>query len=756
MFSQKILAFVGMFVLVFSVQLFAQTPEELFEMSLEDLLNVEITSVSKKAESAVEAPQTVIVITSDQIERRGYIDLEQLIHDLPGFDISRGNGTHLANIYQRGYRSNNTDRILLLIDGVEENDLWSGNIWLTRQYPLTNIKRVEIIYGPASTIYGANAYVGVINVVTKDVDDYIKNKNKFGVSAHINYGSWDTKYADVTLAGKHDEVELAVTGRIYQSDEMDLSEYDDWDYDLGDYSLEYYKDYLGTDDDAIAARAKALDQEAYYNDPELGGKEPHYSNQTDDWFVSAKLGIKDFTFGFEKYRRDEGYGAWYRDDFELGPENGGRWVAENMHIYAKYETQINPKLSLTSFTRFKAHMLDGDCEELYYIGYMNGGYGLEDIADSLGNLLPEDEQAIPYWWHGWYHTYSQQMRTELRTVYNFKDNLSFILGGELRKSHIQGKYLVSEEEYPEETAPALEVTGGNHFFSTDLGLFLQGTYKIQPHLSLILGGRVDHNSIRVNGGYGTEFNPKAAIVYAPRKFIAKLIYSEAFKDADYWTKFGTVPGRLLINPNLEPEKVKNIEVSLGYKATQYLFLDFSAYLANYSGVVGTAEVEYEGGTTTQHQALGSLRIIGGQADVRYKYKNYEIFSNVTYTDPQNTEGDEDVRIGDIADYGIRFGINAKYFEKLNINLRGNYIGEKPTGENTTISANPLDKIDAYFVLNSAISYQLLDSVTGQVIVNNILDEEYFHPGVRSAGGGYYAAKMPQNERNVMVRLLYEF
>ena len=62
--------------------------DDLFGMSLEDLMNIVVTSVSKKAENVLEAPATVIVITDKQIRQRGYLDLEQLLHDLPGFDIS--------------------------------------------------------------------------------------------------------------------------------------------------------------------------------------------------------------------------------------------------------------------------------------------------------------------------------------------------------------------------------------------------------------------------------------------------------------------------------------------------------------------------------------------------------------------------------------------------------------------------------------------------------------------------------------------
>ena len=60
---------------------------------------------------------------------------------------------------------------------------------ISRQYPLPNIKRIEYVYGPASTMYGANAFVGVINVVTKSNAEFFTNENKIAVEADLNYGS---------------------------------------------------------------------------------------------------------------------------------------------------------------------------------------------------------------------------------------------------------------------------------------------------------------------------------------------------------------------------------------------------------------------------------------------------------------------------------------------------------------------------------------------------------------------------------------
>ncbi len=110
---------------------------------------VKVYSVSKNAEDIETAPASVILITREEIIRRGYVDIIDILQDLPGFEISKIFSATYANVFQLGFRQENTERTLLMIDGVEENDIWSNIAYLSRQYPLSNIKAVEVLYGPS-------------------------------------------------------------------------------------------------------------------------------------------------------------------------------------------------------------------------------------------------------------------------------------------------------------------------------------------------------------------------------------------------------------------------------------------------------------------------------------------------------------------------------------------------------------------------------------------------------------------------------
>ena len=190
----------------------------------------------------------------------------------------------------------------------------------------------------------------------------------------------------------------------------------------------------------------------------------------------------------------------------------------------------------------------------------------------------------------------------------------------------------------------------------------------------------------------------------------------------------------------------------------------AVYIALYDGAFGEVKVATNDpdlpDSTLQNQSIGSLRIGGVQANLSFKSPSYSAYANYTYTNPYNMESrgreEDKLRISHNASQQLNLAANAVLPERLNLNLRMNYVGERKTGrENTTPSGSPLKQIDSYLIFNGAISYRdiFAQNATLQLMVNNIFDAEYFHPGVRSATSIY---RHPQNARNAMLRLLADF
>lgn len=144
---------------------------ELKQFSIEDLLAVQITSVSKKAERLNEAAASVQVITHDDIRRAGALTLPEALRLATGVQVARANG-HEWGVSVRGFNSIYSNKLLVLIDGRSiYTPLFAGVFWDAQDIPLDDIKQIEVIRGPGATVWGANAVNGVINIITKKSGD---------------------------------------------------------------------------------------------------------------------------------------------------------------------------------------------------------------------------------------------------------------------------------------------------------------------------------------------------------------------------------------------------------------------------------------------------------------------------------------------------------------------------------------------------------------------------------------------------------
>src|ERR1700752_3732547 len=180
--------------------------EILVDLSIEELMKVEIVTASKTPEKLFDAPATVIVISSDDIKKRGYKDFTEIFSDLPGMDISRPFGDTYMKNYWRGYRNTIGSPYLLMIDGVEFYQLGYIAHEPSVAIPLSNIEKIEVVYGPASSVYGANAHMGVVNVIT------IKDKDKSGTSGSVTLTKGLKNYTngDFSFFGKKDDLRVSL------------------------------------------------------------------------------------------------------------------------------------------------------------------------------------------------------------------------------------------------------------------------------------------------------------------------------------------------------------------------------------------------------------------------------------------------------------------------------------------------------------------------------------------------------------------
>lgn len=140
---------------------------DLTDLPVEELLNLQVTSVGRKAQQLAKAPAAVFVITQEDLRRSGYTTVADALRMVPGLSVGRIDGTNWA-VSARGFQRAFSDKLLVLVDGRSVYmNMFSGVFWDVQDLLLEDIDRIEVIRGPGAVMWGANAVNGVINVITR-------------------------------------------------------------------------------------------------------------------------------------------------------------------------------------------------------------------------------------------------------------------------------------------------------------------------------------------------------------------------------------------------------------------------------------------------------------------------------------------------------------------------------------------------------------------------------------------------------------
>ncbi len=300
----------------------AQKPDSLkakdiLYMSLEDMMNVEVITASKVMQKIQDVPANVRVITAQEILERGYFTLEDALADLPGFQFRNILGFNTYS-FLRGLPSQN-NLILVMIDGIQINELNSGGFYGGGQYNLSNVERIEVVYGPASALYGTNAVSGIINIITKKPGSADAGHVGTGVG---NFGKFITDFS-YDYFNEDNDFGVRIAGMYKQNKKADLKEKN------GDYNwtnaMENFEDDLAFDamikfkgftwgtyfQNKIASRttnyktigSKYLDHGTSWNIRFLNSCLQHIYDKNEKWINQAKVyfrnaTVKDNTIGY--------------------------------------------------------------------------------------------------------------------------------------------------------------------------------------------------------------------------------------------------------------------------------------------------------------------------------------------------------------------------------------------------------------------------------------------------------------------------
>src|SRR5882672_9996454 len=200
----------------------AATRSDLTELPIETLLQLEVTTVSRKSEKLSESPAAVSVITQDDIRRSGVTSIAEALRLAPGLEVARVDSSQWA-ISARGFNDVFANKLLVLQDGRSVYaPLFSGVFWDVQGAMLEDIDRIEVIRGPGAALWGANAVNGVINIITRSA------KDTQGTLLTAGGGSEERAFAGIRYGDKLSEnAFFRVYGNYFNRDHSALANGDD-------------------------------------------------------------------------------------------------------------------------------------------------------------------------------------------------------------------------------------------------------------------------------------------------------------------------------------------------------------------------------------------------------------------------------------------------------------------------------------------------------------------------------------------------
>lgn len=501
---------------------FGQTrPSELAGQSLEDLMKIVVTTATRGGHDAATAPASVTVVTSDELLRRGYRSLADVLKDLSEFktDIA-GDQDYPVEFTVRGTRG--SSRIVILIDGARITSPTGEPIPIFANYPVHMARQIEIVVGSTSALYGADAFSAVVNIITKTAEESTgltvsASAGQFGLTNYT--GSFGRTFG--TRAG------FTISGQLYRDQQPDLSRY-------------YPADFAG-----LASQRTGVFNTIY--GPMTSGTplKPDYDIPASAHSVHAAFTFGGFEAMLFENRSHLSTTPAYRPD--NGVYNREAFTANELVVgSASYKTAIGRVKTETSLT-FSRHEMDP-----------NSGYW---------NVFSNMTKSFKY-------AYGSSWNASEQLTWAPSASTTITAGAEFERLHAIPQTADLNQPIRSRTEPGTIlgtsiVDEFNDLHYDNTAAYAQLQHSWSPRVALTVGARVDSNT-----RYEATLNPRAALVVEPRdgtvlKFMAGTAYlaPSPFQAYAHYGSFYSVDGGRTYrseywhvpNPDLRPQHKRSAE-----------------------------------------------------------------------------------------------------------------------------------------------------------------------------------------------------
>jgi outer membrane receptor for ferrienterochelin and colicins len=674
----------------------AEEPEDLSHVSLEELMEMKVTVPTRTPISVKDAPAAIYVVTEEQIRQRGYRTLVEALEDLPGFDIIHTNGIFPDLVHQRGLPGNN-QRTLVYIDGILQDNIFElAALGQAIRYPLANVKRIEVLAGPASALYGSNAFNGVINVITKNgADDpgyhLDATAGFFYTSRRVGYGAGATGALRGTLGSDRNKVAYSLSGYFFKTEGPSF---------------------------AGIERLDASGVGAFWS--------PQYDNSHEQTYnVTGKISWRGLRVEVIAWDYLQGQGTFANGNQQVDSSRNGAvgssWDFRGDALMIGYLANFGHHLSLDSELTGRHTAILPSSHDAY-----RNNPGREPAYARPDDLVFEDR---------WTRSdYSIELKERLQ--WQPGERYTTLVGAE-------GVYYDVPADYARSNPMGLRHPYGN------VAAYVQQFWRPVPLLAITGGYRFDYSTL-----YGPSHSPRiGAILSLKHDVTLKVLFGTGFRGPTPWELFSSTATRIP-NPGLKPEQLVSGEAGLGFRVAQHLRMSTQIYFNQMTKVIindlPTTMERAPGQFFNQNQNIGDAQVFGieAQADLRilsnlsaqldYTF-NWGRYTNLLPGLQPLVAVHDGGEIPNIAHHHVSAVVTLQVTANLSFNLRLNYVGERDT-----IATNPLRGVPSYtvFYLNVLWQNAFVRGLYFDLYLRNFLNELAFDPGIRDAKGTYYPTEHP--------------
>ena len=585
-------------------QLSAEETQDVADLDLENLLDDIVLSASKHRETLEESPANVFVVTRAMIRDYGCQSIGEAIALAPGMYVT--DDYSLSQIGVRGVSmfGDWNSHVMVLIDGRPLNEQYGGTSTIdVIGLNIDNVERLEVVKGPSSSLYGSNAFFGLINVITRQPEE-----NGARVTGQY-YGGTDKRTLGIELFHRQSNgLSIFATGSIVDQRGSDL----------------YFPEFSDSNDSTLLQ----LDEDGY--------------NQ-------FYLGASDFTAGWARDKNTQrnyslhGRASWR--DFTLTAHLGDleTGLAHSMwgSLFQRFENQFREKRHYVDLT-YSSDLTDrlDLTASLSYSRYV----WYDHILYNYGSLETSPSYLPGPLWVDW--EFSRCLAADLKLDFDLAENHRLLVGGESQLHQIKQISGETESDYTtivENIIPSENTTEDGQIYN----LYAQDEYTLSP-LAKLVGG-VHFNYYTYTTGRAM---PKGALILTPyqggvwkliagRGFRSPTFYEMTFEDGDFYYS----------NPDLVPELITNYEVISTHQFPYGLTLDASANTSRITDLIQLTQIdssdpEHPGGTygdeVLQYRNGGEMRVNSFEFGVRgnpvYRLSG---FANFTWQEVKLTQSTDE-------------------------------------------------------------------------------------------------------------------